>query len=162
MSAPGAELVDQVTASETYAEFVRTHERKLRQALVAACGDAGRDATAEALEYGWRHWDRVREMENPVGYLFVVGRSKGRRRRKRLPLFAPIDTNRTPEIEPKLTAALEALSERQRVAVVLVHCFQWTETEIADELGIGRSSVQTHLERGMASLRRAIGDVHDA
>jgi hypothetical protein len=51
------------------------------EALAAAAGiEAGREATAEALAYGWEHWDRVGSMENPVGYLYRVGRSKARKR----------------------------------------------------------------------------------
>ena len=31
---------------------------------------------AEALAFGWEHWNRVREMDNPCGYLYRVGRSR--------------------------------------------------------------------------------------
>jgi len=35
---------------------------------------SGREVAQEALEYGWEHWERLRSMENPVGYLYKVGR----------------------------------------------------------------------------------------
>jgi DNA-directed RNA polymerase specialized sigma24 family protein len=41
--------------------------------------------------------------------------------------------------------------------VVLVEAFEYTHQEAADLLGIGRSSVQTHLERGLERLRLALG-----
>ena len=54
---------------DSFTEFVASYEARLRESLMAACGgERGRDAAAEALEYGWAHWDRVRAMENPVGY----------------------------------------------------------------------------------------------
>ena len=61
---------------EGFAAFFAVAEPRLRRALVAAYGaDRGGDATSEALVYGWQHWDRVREMANPVGYLYRVGQS---------------------------------------------------------------------------------------
>ncbi len=57
-----------------FSEFMIQAEPQLRRALVASFGaDAGRDATADALAWGWEHWDRLREMTNPTGYLFRVG-----------------------------------------------------------------------------------------
>jgi len=61
-------------------------------------------------------------------------------------------------VEPGLPGALAALTQRQRSVVVLVHCFEWTLTEVADLLGLSKTTVQNHLERGMASLRRTIGE----
>jgi predicted RNA polymerase sigma factor len=71
------------TRSETFEAFFREAEPRLRRALIAAAGaEVGREAAAEALAYGWEHWDRVGAMENPAGYLYRVGRSKARRWRK--------------------------------------------------------------------------------
>ena len=63
--------------------FAREVEPRLRYALVAAVGqDLGQDAACEALAYGWRHWDRIRDLENPAGYLYRVGRRSVRRCRR--------------------------------------------------------------------------------
>jgi len=143
-----------------FTEFVTTHEARLRESLMAACGsEDGRDAAAEALVYGWQHWNRVGGMENPVGYLFKVGVSRRRKAlSKRRPVFDPVETTRIPEVEPRLPIALAGLSDRQRVVVVLVHCFQWTQSEVGELLGVSKTTVQNHLERGMSRLRREIGD----
>ena len=45
--------------------------------------------------------------------------------------------------------------------MVLVYAYEWTYQEVADLLGISRSTVQNHLERGLARLRMVIGDVDD-
>ena len=61
--------------------LVRDVEPGLRHALVAVYGqEQGRDATAEALAYAWEHRERVKSMANPAGYLYRVGRSRGRTR----------------------------------------------------------------------------------
>jgi RNA polymerase sigma factor (sigma-70 family) len=60
------------------------------------------------------------------------------------------------EIEPGLPAALRGLSGRQRTVVVLVSAYGLSQRETAQMLGITRSSVQRHLERGLARLRREL------
>lgn len=138
---------------EEFTRFAQDAEPRLRIALAAAVGqELGAEATAEALAYGWEHWDRVESMENPVGYLYRVGRNWVRRPiRLQLP---PMPLTRTPVVEPALPAALAKLSDRQRVVVVLVHGFDWKHTEVADLLGINTPTVATHLRRGLAKLRR--------
>ena len=62
-----------------------------------------------------------------------------------------------PWVEPGLVDALAGLSERQRVVVTLVYCFEWTLSEAADVLGLKKSTVQNHAERGLAKLRSSLG-----
>jgi RNA polymerase sigma-70 factor (ECF subfamily) len=139
-----------------FTAFVTEAEPRLRRALVALRGpDLGRDATAEALAWAWANWSAVGEMANPVGYLYRVGSSRTRpRRERRWPAAVPVDPQ---GYEPELAPALARLSERQRAAVVLVHGCGWTHQEVADALGVARSSVGTHVERAMARLRKDLG-----
>jgi DNA-directed RNA polymerase specialized sigma24 family protein len=138
--------------------FVENAEPVLRRALVAAYGfEDGRDAAAEALGYAWEHWPRIRVMPNAIGYLFRVGQSRSRRYLRRRPVL--FDTSAWPEhrFEPGLPGALAALSQRQRVAVVLVHGFGYSLREVAELTGIKVTTVQNHLERGLARLRVQLG-----
>jgi RNA polymerase sigma factor (sigma-70 family) len=59
--------------------------------------------------------------------------------------------------EPELAPAIAALSEKQRSAVVLVHGFGWTVTEVAEMWGVTFSTVSAHIERAMAKLRKRLG-----
>jgi DNA-directed RNA polymerase specialized sigma24 family protein len=139
--------------------FVLEVEPRLRRALVAAYGsDRGREAAAESLAYAWEHWDRLRGMRNPAGYLYRVGQSRTRRRRS--PVVFAVPEQREPWIEPALPAALARLSERQRVAVVLVHGFGWSLRDVAELTGTAVTTVQNHLERGLTGLRAAL-EVHE-
>lgn len=95
-------------------------------------------------------------MENPAGYLYRVGRSRVRRYHKRTVLFPAEASNPDHWIEPGLDVALEHLTERQRTAVLLVEGYDWTYQEASEVMGLSRSSVQRHVERGMAKLRRAL------
>ncbi len=140
---------------QSFAEFAQSCEPKLRRALVARYGaDLGRELTAAALAYGWENWARVGPMDNPAGYLYRVGQSKSRRWLRRPALFPPPNEVGLPWVEPGLPAALNSLSANQRQAVVLIHGYGYTHAEVADLLGLSRSSIQNHVERGLAKLRR--------
>ncbi len=171
----------------TFDEFFKTAEPLLRRALVGGFGpDLGREATSEALTYGWKNWDRVAGLDNPTGYLYRVGERWALRYLDQTPRHldrpgrssdngdarsqvgpsgagsGPVGdgTDVPSNIEPGLAAALETLSLRQRQVVVLVASFGLSHREAADLLGISRSSIQNHVERGMKKLRTSLG-VHE-
>ncbi len=152
-------MTSEESEAETFDEFVERVEPRLREALTATLGsETGRDATADALAHGWENWSRVSAMDNPAGYLYVVGRNNARRRtRRRRPLLMDVDPQRTPWVEPGLPDALAALPDQQRIVVVLLHCFEWTMSEVAELLDVSKSTVQTHAERGLARLRSRMG-----
>lgn len=143
---------------EAFTRFVKETEPKLSHAFFAAYGpETGADVTSDALEYGWRHWDRVRVMENPAGYLYRVGQSRARWYHRRKVAFPTRATTIDPRFEPALPEALRSLTRNQRIAVVLVFALEWTEQEVADLSGVSRSTVRTHLERGLARLQASLG-----
>jgi RNA polymerase sigma-70 factor (ECF subfamily) len=145
---------------DSYTTFVLEHQAALRRALVAGFGpEVGREAAEEALIYGWRHWPRVRDLDNTAGYLFRVGtRIAGKLAAKRsYPLFPEPPPSENPGIEPGLRKALTRLSERQRIAVVLVHAYGLTQRETAQLLGVSKGTLQRHLERGLRRLRSELG-----
>jgi DNA-directed RNA polymerase specialized sigma24 family protein len=112
---------------------------------------------AEAMAWAWEHRDRLAGMTNPAGYLYRVGQSRSRPRRGRAEMFpAPAELG-LPDIEPKLSIGLAELTERQRVCIALVIGHRWTHDEAAELLGIGRSSVRSHIERGLEHLRSRLG-----
>jgi DNA-directed RNA polymerase specialized sigma24 family protein len=145
-----------------FEEFFAEAEPRLRRALVATFGgERGREALAEAMAWAWEHWDQVETMENPTGYLYRVGRSRTRGRRR--PVLFPGPTgSSTPWVEPALVPALVALSEQQRVVVVLVHGYGWSQREVAGLLKVAPSTVQKHLERALGHLRVALEVTTDA
>ena len=147
---------------EDFDRFYEAAEPRLREALTAKLGAGpGREAAVDALSYAWEHWDRVGEMDNPIGYLYVVGRDRGTRALRRTPpaLLPAADRASTPWIEPGLPDALSALPDQQRVVVMLLYCFQWSMAEVADLMQLSKSTVQTHAERGLGHLREQIGAV---
>ena len=146
-----------------FTTFVKAVEPKLSYALAAAYGvHVGKEATADALAYAWEHWERIREMDNPAGYLYRVGQTCARKYNQRRPLFPQVVTAELPQVEPGLPAALEHLSEQQRIAVVLLHAMEWSEREVAALLDVDRSTVRRHRDRGLDKLRQALEVGSDA
>jgi len=104
--------------AESFTVFAVQFEPRLRRGLVPVLGvDLATDAAAEALAYGWEHWERVRSMNNPAGYLYRVARTAGRKMRHRPHVRPDIVRVEGPWAEPGLPDALESLSDRQRTVV---------------------------------------------
>ena len=144
-----------VEESDSFARWYRTVEPRLRTALTAAFGpDRGLEATAEALAWAWEHQDRLSTLRSPVAYLYRVGQSRTRLRKKRVIHWRSEWSE--PWFEPALGRGLAALTERQRVAVVLIHGYGWKFSEVAELLAIKITTVQNHLDRGLAGLRSAL------
>jgi RNA polymerase sigma factor (sigma-70 family) len=59
-------------------------------------------------------------------------------------------------LTPGLLPALASLTESQRVAVVLIHGYGWSQTETARLLDISHATVRTHLARALAHLQKAL------
>ncbi len=146
---------------DEFTAFVQRVEPRQRQALVAVCGtDRARDAVADGLAYAWQHWDRVHSMDNAAGYVYRVARSRTRLRRTRV-LFPHVAAS-MPDVEPALPGALARLPERQRVAVLLVHGWDWRHEDVAELMGVSVSTVRNHVARGIDKLRTELGvPAHD-
>lgn len=92
--------------------------------------------------------------EQPSGYLYRVGQSRSRPRL--VPRLRPSDQPSTlapAPIDDELAAALSRLPEGQRTAVLLVHGCDWSYSDTAEAMGVSKSSVGTHVQRGLARLR---------
>ncbi len=147
-----------------FRDFVDDAEPRLRRGLVAGFGiQSGEDATADAIAFAWEHWVRLREMDNPVGYLFRVGQTSGRRsiRPPAMGMITP-EASTQPTVEPGLPAAIASLSENQRICTLLVHGAGWTLSEVADLLSVHPGTIAKHVERGLDKLRNVLGVATDA
>jgi RNA polymerase sigma factor (sigma-70 family) len=138
----------------TFEQFVTENGSRLRAGLVAAYGpEIGIEAASEALAYGWEHRDRVLLMVNPAGYLYRVGQTAARRSRQPQGYLPAPNDNEMRDFEPRLVPALERLTEQQRVVVVLVHGYGWSQAEVAELLDVVPSTIHTTLRRALTNLQ---------
>src|SRR5256886_12687888 len=81
------------------------------------------------------------------------------RKRRSLPQTAELvdDATDTVALRVALTAALAALSRRQREVVSLRYVAGLSERDVAACLGISVNSVKKHMVRGTTTLRQQLG-----
>lgn len=163
MSDRGTRAAPADSAEPRFARFIEPAAVTLRRALVARNGiEDGCDAAAEAIAWAWEHRDDVEQMSNPIGYLFRVGQSSLRRERRvrgRRAEFRIEPTSAdTADFDADLFAALRRLSADQRTAVVMVHMYGFRYRDVAELLDMSEAAVTNHVHRGLARLRRMLGE----
>lgn len=135
-------------------EFLLDIRPRLMRAFLGTVGpNRADDALSVAFEWAFENWDRLSEMENPVGYLYRVGTTRSTPPKAPTELPAPAEVG-LPDFEPRLVPALLRLPQTQRTAVWLIHACGWNYEDAADAMGVGVSTVGTHVSRGLDALRR--------
>ena len=120
------------------------------------------DAAAEALARALLHWRRVGQLPYRDAWVMRVASNVAIdmvRRRRSLPDVPELDEDSidTTVLRVALSAALAALSKRQREVVSLRYVAGLSESEVARCLGISMNSVKKHMLRGTTSLRGRLG-----
>jgi RNA polymerase sigma-70 factor (ECF subfamily) len=140
------------------------HPRLLASALLVG-GDleAAREAVDEALARALERWDRVRTMASPGGWAYRVTLNCLHRRHRRSTmerrlLRRELVAAQVPAPAGEIWDVVRQLSLRQRSVVVLRYVGDLTEAEIADVLGVRRSTVSTTLTNAHRALAGLLED----
>jgi RNA polymerase sigma-70 factor (sigma-E family) len=157
----------QLTADEAITQLYTGHYHSLVRLAAMLVRD---EPTAEevvqecfiAMRDGWH---RLRSQDKALSYLkqAVVNRSRSvLRHRSIVQRNAPKPEPDMPSAEhgamsllerSAVIAALKALPDRQRQALVLRYYADLSEAQIAKTMGISQGAVKSHIARGMAALR---------
>lgn len=152
-------------AAEPFETFYRTQVDRIYRALALTLGDPllAREATDEAMVRAYLHWRRVRQHDNPGGWVYRVGLNWAtswwrKRRRERALADEPLDRYlpATPPPDPAATAALQALAGLavpHRAVVVCRVLLDMSTAETASALGVAEGTVKSRLARSLAALR---------
>ncbi len=128
---------------------------------------AAEELAQEALIRAFRAWGRVSGYDKPGAWLRRVtinlATSHVRRRVTEAKAMAlvvlrqrtPLETHT--ENDGALWAAVRALPRRQRESFVLYYVDGLSIGEIAEVLGVGETTVKTHLQRSRESVHRSLG-----
>ncbi|MGH2724284.1 MAG: RNA polymerase sigma factor [Actinomycetota bacterium] len=153
-------------SSEDFSSFFQGEHARLFRALVIVTKNLAdaEDVTQEAFVRVWERWDRVREMEDPVGYLYRIALNLVFQKRRRAATaarrlargFARGDSYDDPldRVEATDTVArlLLGLPPRQRAAVVLTQMLGYDSTAAAAILKIRPGTVRMLVSQARALL----------
>jgi len=155
-------------------EFDRFFEQERAQLFRALCLVTRNRFEAEELAQDaflavYEHWDRVREMEDPTGYLYRTAMNAFRSWHRRSTLAAkraiglvrPDDSIEQLEEQDVVVRTLAPLTARQRAAVVLIDLLGYSSDEAGRMLGIRPSKVRTHVERAHRDLEARLERSHE-
>ena len=157
---------------QTFEEFFEAERRRLFRALVVMTGNAAEaeELTQDAFLKVWERWDRVSEMDDPVGYLFRVGLNGTRRRYRRLLLSTrhvlassdePNDPYPAADVRDTVVRAVRMLPRRQREALVLVSLLDLSSERAGELMGVSAATVRNQVARAQAAMRREMGPGDD-
>lgn len=169
-TAAGVELRPQSPDEEFAALYPSLFQRAMRLAHRMTRDTAqAEDVAAEALARAYSRWNVVRRMEQPDAWvmrvtvnLVIDNSRKVKLVRQWLPTLGaerPVAHGFDDELAVRqaLVAALATLPKRQREAIALRYLAELDEEDISRSLQISPSSVRTHVQRGLATLRDRLG-----
>jgi RNA polymerase sigma-70 factor (ECF subfamily) len=144
--------------------YARDHPR-LVATLLLSTGDIelAADSVDEAFTRALEKWDRVSVMESPTGWAFRVAINHARRTARRRAFEHRLFIKRVkdapiPAPAGEIWQVVSSLPPRQREVVVLRHIGDLREVEIAQVLGISRSTVSSTLSDAHDRLGNLLDD----
>ncbi len=153
---------DGVVGQEPAAAWVSRTFAELVAVLGLYCGDrsVAEDCAQEAMV---RLWPRLADIDDPRGWVFRVGfnvaasafRRRVAERRAVRTLSDAFNPAPAPDADRNidLQRALQALSPRQRQAVVLHYLADLSVPQVATVMSCSQGAVKSHLARGLSALR---------
>jgi RNA polymerase sigma factor (sigma-70 family) len=138
---------------DTFETWYRAAHPRILAAMCALCGDAeaARESADEAFSRCYSSWDRVRDMDSPLGWTFRVAQNclrrsiRRREMERRLLLRRGRGEGVLDQCFVEAREMLDRLSARQRTAMVLRYVIDLPEAEVAAAMHISRGTVASTL-----------------
>jgi RNA polymerase sigma-70 factor, ECF subfamily len=146
--------------------WYRAHYRRIFASLLLVCGDrdACADAVDEAFARAYERWPRVRRMQSPEGWTWVVARNAFRStrrsdRRRAAASRLVVDTAERPvQLSVEVWDAVQRLPGREREVIALRYLAGLRERDIAAALRIAPGTVARALHDARAHLADSLGE----
>jgi RNA polymerase sigma-70 factor (ECF subfamily) len=146
-----------------FESFYLAHRLRLFRALVVVTRDvlAAEELTQDAFARVWERWDRVRTIDDPIGYLFrtalngwfQIRRRAVRAAKRSLMPRDSVDPLETVESRDLLARRLLELPVRQRAALILTEYLGYDSAEAGRSLGIRPGTVRRLTSKARGRLR---------
>jgi RNA polymerase sigma-70 factor, ECF subfamily len=144
--------VELIREPESFDSWYGREHPRLIATLLLSTGDIelATEGVDEAFTRALEKWDQVSTMESPTGWAFRVALNHARRTARRRTFEHRLFIRRAKEVPVPAPAGeiwqiVSGLPSRQREVVVLRHIGDLREAEIAQVLGISRSTVSSTL-----------------
>lgn len=152
--------------SPTFAEWYRQAQPGLLESVLRAVQRraVAEDAVDEAFEKAFARWERVQSMRSPNGWVYRVAVNAARRQLSREAregerlAFATSGSAPAPPPGGEAWLVVATLPVRQRTAVVLRHVGGMTEAEVAEAMGVTRSTVSSTLASAYKTLGQQLAE----
>ncbi len=160
-----------VSSAAEFELFFDAERQRLFRALYLVTGSPSEaeELAQDAFLKVWEHWDRVRSMESPVGYLYRTAFNASRNRYRRM-LRATANTsfvrgNADPfaasDLRDSVVRAVRDLPPRQRAALVLTELLDLSSEEAGRTLGIQAATVRNLASQARAALKTVMEHVDE-
>jgi RNA polymerase sigma factor (sigma-70 family) len=162
---------DGLEASRTFEAFYEAEARTLFRRLWLVTGNRAEaeELMQDAFLLVWERWERVRAMDDPLGYLYRTAMNLFRKRYRR----AALAIRRTIGLVPSsndfsdaddrqvVRHVLATLPPRQRAALVLTEMLGFTSKEAGNALGVTDGTIRSLTRHGRDAFRKEM-EVDDA
>ena len=157
-----------MVGGEPFAAFYARQRRPLIALAYAVSGSrqAAEDLAQDALEAGFRDWERIRRLDEPAAWVrrILLNRATSgyRRRLAELRAVTRLRANRAvafPEVTgeaDRIWAEVRRLPRRQVQVIALRYVDELTLAEVGEVLGCSKDTVATHLRRARETLSRRL------
>jgi RNA polymerase sigma factor (sigma-70 family) len=163
-------------AADAFATLIERYERAALAVAYALLHDADRagDAVQEGFLRAWQELAKLQDEKRFGGWLMQIVRNAALDQRRRIKPTAaefpdvassapdPAAATAERERDAQVKAALEALDETTRTAVMLRYYEGMSAKEIAELLDLSPPAVDMRLSRGRALLREKLADLAEA
>jgi RNA polymerase sigma-70 factor (ECF subfamily) len=125
--------------------------------IVRDHGDA-EDIAVEALARAYQRWSRIEDYAAPWVVRTATNLAIDHVRRRRAPYAGEVTPTGVEDhvVGNEMVAELlRQLPRRQREALALTVLCGYSSSQVAEILGISTTSVKTHVQRGLSTLRRS-------
>jgi RNA polymerase sigma factor (sigma-70 family) len=171
IASAGLVTSDDGTPDRAFEAVVVADVRRLFALALSILDDRGEaeDAVQETLLKAWRAWDSLSRMDRQAAWLtrVCVNHCISRRRMLRSRGFplpglinraSPSTSSGDDAQRIDMDRAYRRLSRKQRAAIALNYRHGYSVDECAAFMGCRAGTVRTHLERGLAKLRKELKD----
>lgn len=167
----GDSVPDTMSEVQSFEEFFEAESRTLfrRFCLVTGNRHEAEEVMQDAFLKVFERWERVRDMDDPTGYLyrtaFNVFKKRSRRAslalRKTLGLIEHEDAFAAADARSLVAGALSRLTPRQRAAIVLTELLGFSSESAGKALGVRPVTIRVLASQGRAAMKRALEGVDD-